>query len=378
VELEALLLLGEGEKLEFKKGPSDLCKEICAFANTEGGIIIVGVDDSGNIVGTDVRKVKDKVGECSQQLTPMPEIRLEVKEVEGRHIVLIEVMPSDKLVSHGGRAYIRVGTSVRPLDIWETLTYSVERGVLRWDEAPSGAAIEVHPFVEKVFRERLGHKVSLKDYLYGSGAAREGRFTFGGLLVFHPNPQRFLEHASVRIIQHPRAPKVEEIKGPIPVIVEDTLETLKSIFSPKEIVVGARRRRLDVFPWRAVREAVTNALIHRNYTIQAYVDIFIERGCVKVVNPGGLPPGADPEYPRHIPRNPLICRLMKDLGYIERFGYGFRMMKEEVQRYGNVEMMWENRPFSFSITFCYRGEDWLTESILTKFCRYIQLVFLHL
>ncbi|MGC9140708.1 ATP-binding protein, partial [Athalassotoga sp.] len=84
----------------------------------------------------------------------------------------------------------------------------------------------------------------------------------------------------------------------------------------------------------ALREAVLNALIHRNYYDPSYIQIFVFPNHILVKNPGAFPYGVTPEKPIHKPRNPEISRLMFEMGYVEKYGSGIKRIKSEIEKHG--------------------------------------------
>ena len=84
-----------------------------------------------------------------------------------------------------------------------------------------------------------------------------------------------------------------------------------------------------------------NAVAHRNYSVQADIRIIIESGTLTIKSPGGLLPGVELEDPEHIPRNPSLCNLLYDMGYIERYGQGVMMMREEAKKHDGLELSFD-------------------------------------
>ncbi|MBA3043722.1 hypothetical protein FP804_01130 [archaeon] len=105
------------------------------------------------------------------------------------------------------------------------------------------------------------------------------------------------------------------------------------------------------YPIQALREAVINALIHRDYREPADVRVFIFDNSIKVVNPGGFPKDVTPEKPIHKPVNPTLCNLMYDVGFIEKYGSGIYMMKELCKKWENEEPRYELHPLETNIYF---------------------------
>ena len=89
------------------------------------------------------------------------------------------------------------------------------------------------------------------------------------------------------------------------------------------------------YPLNALREAIINALIHRDYQETADVRVFIFDNRVEIINPGTFPEGVSPDEPTHKPVNPTLSQFMFDIGFIERYGAGIRMMRRLCEEWGN-------------------------------------------
>ena len=99
------------------------------------------------------------------------------------------------------------------------------------------------------------------------------------------------------------------------------------------------------------QEAIINALIHRNYQEPADVRVFIFDDRVEVINPGSFPEGVSPDEPIHRPVNPILSQLMYDVGFIERYGSGIKMMHRLCREWGNKEPCYELHPLETKIIF---------------------------
>ncbi len=332
-KLLELIVSGESEKVEFKEKPSQLAEEIVAMANSLGGVILVGISDTGKVVGVDEKKFRKVFDGVVQAISPPLELKTEKFEIDGKTVFAVYVPQSTTIATVGGIAYIRIGTSKRKLRVDELLMLAGERAQVRFDEMPSSIEFEINENV-RFFAEKAGIKDVVKYLLSVKAVARKKNklyFTAGGVLFFHAEPQEIYPQASARIIEL-NAENVPishlEFKGPLwkmaDSITDWFLKNLRSI----EVVTGSKREKILEYPVRALREAVINALIHRNYFIQADVRIFVSPSMIKVRSPGSLVPGVDLNDPEHVPRNRVLCELMYRLGYIEKYGYGITLMRK--------------------------------------------------
>ena len=167
------------------------------------------------------------------------------------------------------------------------------------------------------------------------------KLTIAGLLFFTDNPQEYLPYSGARIIQLSPKMETEELKemvGPLFKLIDRVYEEVMRKVSKVVWRSGVKREVLLLYPEEAIRESIINAFAHRNYRINADVRIIFKENSLVIRNPGSFPAGVDPENPEHVPRNPLICQLLYDMGYIERYGYGIIRMREAVARHPLAEM----------------------------------------
>ena len=329
------------------------------MTNAEGGHLIIGVDDSGNIVGTDVKTALEMVTSALSSIVPPPQIATRKLSVNGRDLLVIEVQKGASLCSVGGVVYIRVGTSIRPLSIQEILMLSSELGIVAWDGAPVTDLAEADPryidwFFKAIERSR-GKTIADEDrnrYLHSAGAVRGGMLTNAGVLFF-TDAGRHIPHAKIRMIRMVNEEPVwsREFEGPVSQVIEAVYSGLLAEIQKVEVVVGARRVRVEEYPPRAIREPIINAVAHRNYTVSADVRVFLHPDRIEIRNPGGLMPGVDIADPEHVPRNPALSNLLYDAGFIERYGYGIRLIRREVEEHPFCSVAFSTGPNRFSVTF---------------------------
>ncbi len=114
---------------------------------------------------------------------------------------------------------------------------------------------------------------------------------------------------------------------------------------------GWKRGDFPEYPPEALREAVINALTHRNYFDPSEVQIFIFPTRIRIKNPGNFPPGVTPDEPSHKPRNPLLSQYMYDMGYIEKYGSGINRIKEVCSKHPLVDVEFILKPYRTEIVF---------------------------
>jgi len=363
MDLEELIYLiqsGESEVLEFKERTGkNIHHEVCAFANSEGGKIIVGVTDNGKIIGTDVKGAIEKITSSIQSIIPPLAIKTQKISIDEKDLLIISVAKSSSLCSLGGVIYIRAGTGVRPLSLQEIVMLSSEMGTINWDGIPMLAAEDARPeyinwFFEKV-KETRGRTISADNksrYLRSAGAIKNDRLTNAGILFFTEATEN-IPYAKIRKTGMGEDGPLwsEEYEGPVWKVVEEAYSGLIRDIKKIDVVIGTRRIKIEEYPPRAIREALINAVAHRNYTISADVKILIYPDRFEIKNPGGLMPGMDIKDPEHIPRNPSLSNLLYDTGYIERYGFGIKMIEKEVKNHPLCSVEFRAAPATFTVIF---------------------------
>ena len=247
---------------------------------------------------------------------------------------------------------------------------STELGIIAWDEAPATALAEAEPgFVDWFFsalERSRGKTIAEEDrnrYLRSAGGIRDGMLTNAGVLFF-TDAGEYIPHARIRMIRMEGEEPVwsREFEGPVWKVIESVYTSLLAEIRKIEVVVGTRRVKVDEYPKRAIREAIINAVAHRNYTISADIRIFLNPDGIEIRNPGGLMPGVDIADPEHVPRNPALSNLLYDAGFIERYGYGIRLIRHEVAEHPFCSVTFSTLPNRFSVIFKKQTDSLIDET----------------
>lgn len=356
---------GEGQRVEFKRSlSSDVSHEVVAMANSGGGWILIGVSDDGEIVGSTIDL--EKLSTYLQNITPPVKVDIESIGINDKKIFVLRVHDDGRLHSIGGVVYIRIGTVKRPLDLHEISIRLVDTLEAYFDKQVSPVKYrDANEEALRFYFERLA-KVRNRDvsrdnwlkYLRSMGAVTHSNgeyyLTYGGILFFYDSPEEYIPYSGVRIVKVgsngiPFSSK--EFHGPVWRIADRIMEYLEGELADLEVVIGPRREKVRRYPMRAVREALINALTHRNYAIPSDILISLHPDRLVVSSPGGLVPGVDLDEPIHIPRNPILSQLMYDTGYIEKYGSGIVLMRRLCREHPLVDLEFISRGYSFKVVF---------------------------
>ncbi|WP_347241767.1 helix-turn-helix domain-containing protein [Thermus sp.] len=362
----------ESETLEFKRQWTDRALEdLAAFANTRGGTLLVGIREDGEIVGARVedREIQRIANLIAAHLGITPSIR--VLEMEGRPVLEIRVEPANGLVSYGGRYLRRVGTTNRDFAPDELARHLLERSGRTWDGLPSEWTLEevdpeAHRHFARLARSRLPHMdpEHPEQTLQNLGLLSKGRLTNAGVLLFGKRPQRLFPQAQVRIgiFRGTQILDSHDFQGTLWEQLDGAMERFRQVLKVRfDIRVeepsleGLQRKEVWEYPLEALREALINALIHRDYTIPADIQIKIHEDRLEIWNAGELPPPLKPGDLRgphsSVLRNPLIAQTFHYAGLIERWGTGTTRIIELCRQQGLPEPEFQNRQGGFLVTF---------------------------
>lgn len=319
----------ETQNIELKaatKGcPTRLFDTLSSFSNQdEGGVIIFGVDESDDYAIKGVYNPQDlqkKVTEQCKQMEPSVRALFTVCEINDKTIVSAEIPGVDiskrpvfyKGVGRIKGSYVRVGESDEPLSEYEIYSYEAFRNRTRDDiRVVEGASLKLinkermNQYLEAVRNERknLYDNVSESEILEFMGIVKDNALTLAGLMTFSMYPQAYFPQLCITAVSLPGTEQGEigddgerfidnkRITGAISDMLEEAVEFVRTNSRTKTIIDdnGHRVDKLE-YPIKAVREAILNALVHRDYSVHTEnVPIRIEmyRDRMEIVNSGGL------------------------------------------------------------------------------------------
>jgi len=367
-ELLELIHNGENSGVEFKRDTiqnRELAKELVAFANLQGGRVLLGVDDDGSIAGITRPDLEEWVmTTCRDKIRPglIPYYE-RIREVEpGKDVAVVQVERgwTAHAVWHDQRHfyYIRVGTQSREPSREELARLFQQRGSVRVEVRPvSGSSID-----DLDRRRLIDYFQRVREQEVPAEDDREGWVqllvntemltnendaipaTVAGLLLFGRNVNRFLPQAGIDAAAYPgrdkdyAARERSPLRGPmVPLIsdgeivdnglVEQALAFVRRNTAVQAVLEdGARRIERRDYPDEVVREVVVNALVHRDYMLSATdIEMSIYDDRLEVISPGRLPNDITPERMRvgtRAARNQLLKDVMRDYRYLEHMGMG--------------------------------------------------------
>ena len=273
-DIKKLIKKGESELVEFKKSfDNEAIETISAFSNTVGGKILVGVSDSGNIIGISIGKgtLERLANKIQQETDPKVYPSITMKKIDGKTIIVIQVMPSpDKSVLAFGRPYKRVGKSSFKMskDEYEFLILEKHKDKLQFDkQSCKGATLkdvdvaQVKNFLKKIVFERrlyLDLKISAKDVLKRLDLIVNNKLTNAAMLLFGKNTQKFFSQAKLKCARFKGISPIEFIDmkvfgGNLFQQRDDALEFIKEHIKLHAEIKGTERIEKWEYPIEAIR-----------------------------------------------------------------------------------------------------------------------------
>jgi len=374
--ISALLEDHEKENVEFKNSLSEIgeiLKTISAFSNKRGGTILVGVTNDRNVVGVDIgRNTLERLANNIRRETD-PQIFPSVgySEQEGKTIISIEVSEStSKPVFYRDKAYIRVGRTNQKLSSTEIRNLiTTEHRVTSWDEqVVTEASFEdidgnkLTDFLKLAVLKRnldLDPKSPIEEALSRLDLLRDGNLTNAAILLFGKNPQKFVLQAFTQCGKFKGVDTLEfedmhDFKASIIDQRDDALRFAEKHIRRSARIEGSERVEEFEYPIESIREAITNAICHRDYRINSSVQIRIFDDRMEIWGCGPLPEPLTVEDLKNqhesIRRNPLIAEFFFKIGFIERWGTGTQRIIDFCLEQGLPEPLFEIKSGSLVVT----------------------------
>lgn len=377
----------ESETLELKielPSTEKLAIEMIALANLKGGQIIIGYDEKkGKVVGCDItQKLEELISNVVMDLTtPRIEYTLSYETVDDKTLVIIHVHSSSfkphylKNRDLFSGTYVRIGSTSRLADR-ETVARLIREGKnVSYDLEVLSKPLRLEEdllknYVDKRFEVVGQKKVSMTaGTLEDLGLQRGDKTTVAGALLFTKNPQQIPELSNAYIkIARLKKDKMgnfldrRDIFGPLAQQIEDAVSFILRHTATAGEVRGLTRHEQTQYPIEILREIVTNAVIHRDYSISgSTIRISVFDDQIEVLSPGGLPTVITLENmaERQYSRNPILAKRLFEMGYFDGWGQGIDKILDwsKRERLDPPEFQDQNGQFSITIFSSKIDED---------------------
>jgi len=330
----------ESQAVEYKQNwRNDCLKAVSAFANSDGGKLIIGLDDQGEPSGLKniKRLLEDIPNTIRNKLGIIPSVERNKKNM--KDIIKITIIPCSVPISYNGKYYIRSGSTVQELQGKDLADFLMKKSGSTWDdivEERAGfneidnnsiekfkkyAEYRIPSIIKETDNSALLQKLNLID---------DKDLKRASVLLFGNDPQKFYLQSAVRIgkfLADTEIQTTDIVEGNLFTQLESTLEILRTKYLVSNIKYeGIHRRDILEYPYEALREAIINALIHRDYSGTSQIQIRVYPDKLMIMNEGKLPPEIPVEKLKtnhlSIPRNTLLAKIFYYAGFIESWGHG--------------------------------------------------------
>lgn len=409
----------ETQTLELKSAeygcPKRLYDTLSSFSNQDdGGMIVFGIDEEKNYKETgvyDAQDIQKKINEQCLQMSPVVRPLITVVEKDGKKFVSAEI-PGMDLVDrpcyYQGRgrlkgSYTRIGDSDEPMTEYEVYSYEAFRKKYQDDirEVPRAtmAALDQESLNQYITLLKQGkpHLSSMKDEMIYElvSIKRNSEITLSATLLFSPYPQAYFPQLCITAIVVPgtelgetgvageRFLDNQRIEGNIPDMLSGALQFVKRNMRTKTIInekTGQREDRTD-YPVTAIREAVINALVHRDYSIHTEgmpIQLIMFQDRLEIRNPGGIYGRMRVDQLGKVQpdtRNPVLASALEVMHITENRYSGIPTIRMEMDRYQLEQPEFVDERGSFIVRLYHKTKE-KTEAIHTEeamdlilFCR---------
>ena len=374
----------QGQRVAFARETTPsakLAETLVAFANAGGGTLLVGVDPrTGKPAGLDDpesamdRALQAALATDPPLIIPLPELA----ERDGEPLLVVTVPPGlPNVYSYRGKYLVREETRNLPLTPRQLRRLMMERGAVSFEAlVPEGARLDDVDWERaESYLAGLGRlpSDSPEEALLKRGclSERDGQLlpTYAGLLLFGREPQRWVRSSVILVVRYAGTTMGDtfvrdEIQGTLPEQIRRAETFVVDNMRRGVRLLGLERIEETEYPVEAIREAIVNAIAHRDYRIggdEIRVMMFGDR--IEFYSPGRLPGHitVDNLVEERFSRNEIIVQILSDLGFIERLGYGIDRMIRLMTRAGLAPPRFEETTAGFLVTLAGHGASLIGE-----------------
>lgn len=363
--------------------PRKIAETLAALANGHGGVLVLGASASGGVLpGLGAPAEVCERAAAAALLTEPPLVlpAPEIVTIGGRQVCLVHVPPGlAQVFNVRGQYLVRAGKENRPLTTVELRSLLIARGDAHFESAlvPDMAVSDLDDAAVQRYLERmpglgtatpggaLVTRGSLRQTPHGQLAP-----TYAGLLLFGRSPQQYLPSAEIIAVRYAGNTMSDEF------VREDIRGTLGDQIRRAEAFLAANMRRgmrirgftreeVPEYPLAVAREAVVNAVAHRDYSLRGdSIRLLMFNDRMEVYSPGRLPGHVTLDNMLHerFSRNEIIVQVLSDLGFIERLGYGIDRMIAAMQEADLPAPRFEETAAGFRVTLFGHGHDLVSAS----------------
>jgi ATP-dependent DNA helicase RecG len=329
----------EKYNLEFKEEVTKtFLKTVSAYANYNDGKIIFGIGDDGDLIGLDY--VQD---EClrienmiNDSIEPVPNFKIKVEKIDDKTMVILNVKKGrDTPYYYRGKAYKRSNTSTLEVDRYELRRLAIEGINMAYEERKASSQSLEFNKLESKLKEKAGIKNISLDILKTLNLYnKDGYYNIAGELLADENN---IDFSGIDIVKFGKDINQilyrETISNKSLLSQYDRAIEIFELYYQYEEIEGYNRVKKELIPREAFRESLANAIVHRVWDVNSYIQISMYDDRIEINSPGGLPEGISQEEYLYgnisVLRNPIIAGVFYRLDIIEKFGTGVTRINKE-------------------------------------------------
>ena len=341
--LKQVIELGEGQFIEFKESfDKSLAKEIVAFANASGGVILLGITDAGKIKGIEIsNRLKSQIQDIAYNCDSA--IILSISDIE--NVLVIEVLEGkNKPYSCSVGFYMRMGANAQKMSRDEILSLSIKSGKVRFDEQIC-VTFDWKDFDDEKFTYYLklagiSYNLPKEEILQNLRVLTDDGMTNAGVLFFAKHPYKYVISSKIRCIHFNDNERIDildkkEVDRGIIGNIEFAEAYLKERVPVRYEIKELRRKEFPEYPLEAYREAIVNAIIHFDYFWGDTIAIEKLKKSIVINNKGELLFPESDFGKRSEARNRLLVDLLARTDFMEKAGTGVKRVRDACAGNGN-------------------------------------------
>jgi len=349
---------GETQEVELKQSfhsSQDFSKLMSGFANTQGGMIIVGVNAKKQIIGVkeDVDELQQKISAVAQAVSPPLVPDIQVHSIEGKKVIAVVIQKVINSTFHTfhGAIHVKVGSTLKKFEGNQLVDFLRSKQILWFDENFSNATLDnldvekIKEYLKTRNQEDFLKQNSVENFLLSSKLATKNgnlKIKNATALFFSKEPENFFSQIEIKLVQFDGVEPVKIIShqliqsDPVSSIEKSLSFVKKNLSKSIQITDKPRRQEKYEYPIEVIREAIVNAVAHRDYFSKDSIQIYLFSNRIEITSPGSLPTGLPKELfgTLSVRRNPIIYRLLRDYGYVEGLGSGVPRMINAMRIHG--------------------------------------------
>lgn len=364
-------MVTETQVVEWKSSWRDeYLKWICGFANAQGGVLEVGKNDDGVVVGVaDARSLLEEIpNKINSTMGIVADVDLCTDD--GLNYLVITVLPYPNPISYHGKYYIRSGATNRELTGNALDEFMLRKYGRTWDGSPV-PYVKVSDLDDRAIREfrtkaLTSRRLTEADLdisdpaLIDSLRLAEGKYLKrAAVLLFHEDPEKWVTGAYIKIGYFETGADLryqDEVHGPLITMADRVMDIIYTKYFRDWISYkGIQRVDAPPVPRDAMREAILNAVIHRDYSVAVPIQIKVFPDKVMIFSQGGLPENwtVDELWAHHQskPRNPDIANAFYRSGQIEVWGRGIEKIEEACLKDSAPPPVFKSKENDVQVTF---------------------------